>query len=113
MESNIAKRWALIAVSALAAGLAVNHAGAAEPTQIARSVVVHFADLDLSRPKDAQTLYDRLHRAARSVCADGGGGMEDLAKLREYRDCVDRALTNAVTDVGSTKVAALRQAARR
>ena len=49
MNSNIAKRCALVAMATVAAGLIASHAGATEPNQVARSVVVHFADLDLSR----------------------------------------------------------------
>ena len=111
MNSSIAKRCALVAIAALAGGLAVSHAGAAEPTLVARSVVVRFTDLDLSQPRDAQTLYNRLHAAARQVCNDEGGGMQDLERLRQYKDCVDRAMANAVTDVGSTRVTAIREAA--
>jgi UrcA family protein len=113
MNSNIAKRCALVAITTLAAGLMVSHAGAAEPNTVARSVTVHYADLDLSRPRDAQTLYNRLHSAARLVCQDSAFGMQDLARLREYHDCIDRAMANAVTDVGSAKVIAIRQAATR
>src|SRR5579859_6296969 len=54
-SSSIAKRYAVVAIATLAAGLAVNHAGAAEPTQVP-TTVVRYADLDLSRPKDAQRL---------------------------------------------------------
>ena len=114
MNSTIAKRFAHLAIATtLVAGLTVNHAWAAEPNQVARSVVVHYADLDLSRPKDAHVLYDRLHAAARLVCRDGGYGMPDLARLREYHDCIDRAMANAVTDVGSATVTAIRDAAIR
>jgi UrcA family protein len=115
-SSSIARRYAVVAIATLAAGLAVNHAGAAEPTQ-APTVVVRYADLDLSRPKDAQRLYYRLYAAAQKVCrASGlgsGGGMEDLARLRQFHDCLDRALTNAVTDVNSSQVTAIQQAERR
>jgi UrcA family protein len=113
MNSNIAKRCALVAIATVAAGLTVSHAGATEPNQVARSVVVRFADLDLTRSQDAQTLYNRLHAAARLVCEYGGSGMEDLAHLRMFHDCVERAMANAVTDVGSARVTAIRQAGTR
>jgi UrcA family protein len=107
----------VVALATLAAGLAVNHAGATEPTEGASSVVVHFADLDLSRPNDAQKLYDRLQAAARKVCRGSGlgdgGGMEDLARLRLFHNCVDRALANAVSDVDSARVTAIQQGVKR
>ena len=115
-SSSIAQRYAVVAIATLAAGLAVNHAGAAEPTEVP-TVVVRYADLDLSRPKDAQRLYYRLYAAAQKVCRasglGGGGGMEDLARLRQFHACVDRALANAVTDVDSARVTAIQQAVRR
>jgi len=114
MNSTIAKHCAHLAIATtLAAGLAANHAWAAEPTQVATSVVVHYADLDLSRPKDARVLYDRLHAAARLVCRESVVVLEDLEHLRQYHDCIDRALANAVTDVGAATVTAVREAATR
>ena len=113
MNSNIAKRCGLIAIATLAGGLMVNHAGAAEPNQVATSAVVRYGDLDLSQQKDARTLYERLQRAARLVCQDGNYPNSDLKRLEEFHDCVQQAMANAVTDVGSAKVTAIRQAAMR
>jgi len=104
MNSNIAKRCVQIASAALAAGLTLNHAWA-DPTEAARSVVVRYSDLDLSRPKDVHTLYDRLHAAARSVCTTSGVEDDNLAALSEYHRCVQNAMTNAVANVGSERLA--------
>jgi UrcA family protein len=106
MNSSIAKRWAHLAVATLATGLIVNHAWAAEaPDEVARSVVVRYADLDLSSPKDAHTLYDRLHAAARSVCTNIGVQDSDLASLAQYHRCIQQAMANAVANVGSKRLA--------
>ena len=104
MNSSIAKRCAHIAIATLAAGLAVNHAWAAGPNEVARSVVVRYADLDLSSPKDAHTLFDRLHRAARSVCTNIGVQDGDLAALSQYYRCVRQAMANAVANVSSERL---------
>jgi UrcA family protein len=101
MNSSIAKRCAHIAIATLATGLAVNHAWAAAPYQVARSAVVRYTDLDLSRQKDARTLYDRLHAAARSVCTNIGVRNNDLQQLSEYHRCVQQAMANAVASVSS------------
>jgi UrcA family protein len=114
MNSTIAKRLAHLAIATtLVAGLTVNHASAAAPTQVATSVVVRYADLDLSRPKDARILYDRLHAAARLVCRDSAVVLDDLEHLRKYHDCIDRAMANAVTNVGAATVTAIREAQTR
>jgi UrcA family protein len=109
MNPSIAKRCAHIAIATVATGLAVNHAWAAGSGDEPQSVVVRYADLDLSRPTDARTLYDRIHAAARQVCQDGGG-MQDLARLRAYRRCVDQAMANAVANVSSARVTEIHEA---
>jgi len=102
MNSTIAKCFARLAIATtLVAGLTVNHAWAGEPTQVATSVVVRYADLDLSRPKDARILYDRLHAAARWACTNIGVQENDLASLSEYHRCIKQAMANAVANVGS------------
>lgn len=103
MNSSIAKRCAHIAIATLAVGLTVSHAWAAAPDDslVARSVVVHYSDLDLSRPKDVHTLYYRLHAAARLVCTSIGAQDYDLAALNEYHRCVRQAMENAVASVSS------------
>jgi UrcA family protein len=100
-SSSIAQRCAHIAIATLAASLAVNHAWAADPNEVARSVVVHYADLDLSHPKDVHTLYYRLHAAARWACTNIGVQEDDLASLSEYHRCIKQAMANAVANVGS------------
>lgn len=106
MNSSIAKRCAHVAIATLAVGLTVNHAWAA-PYEVARSVVVRYSDLDLSRPKDARTLYYRLHAAARSVCTNIGVQEDNLASLSEYHRCIRDAVTNAVASVGSERLTEL------
>jgi UrcA family protein len=105
MNSSIAKRCAHVAIAILAAGLIVNHAWAApDDNQVARSVVVRYSDLDLSRPKDARTLYYRLHAAARWACSNIGVQEDNLASLSEYHRCIRDALTKAVASVGSEQL---------
>ena len=108
MNSSIAKRCAHIAIATLlAACLTVNHAWAAAPNEGARSVVVHYADLDLSRPKDVKTLYHRLKAAAWSVCNNLSVWNDDLAAFSEYHRCVHRAIENGVASVSSERLTEL------
>jgi UrcA family protein len=108
MNSNIAKRCALIGIATLAAGLAVNQASAAESDDAPRSVVVRYSDLNLSQPQDARTLYDRIQRAARVACGDVSSA--DLARFGQFRSCVDRAVANAVAAVSAQQVTEIHQA---
>ena len=69
----------------------------ADPPQNVPSVVVHFADLDLSRSEGATVLYQRLRAAAQTVCAP----LEDrgLARHLSFKACVQTAISTAVAKV--------------
>ena len=64
-------------------------------TGAARSEVVRFPDLDLSRIEDVAKLYGRIAHAARNVCDP----LETQWQPTEYRTCVDTAIANAVATV--------------
>jgi UrcA family protein len=62
----------------------------------ARHVVVHFADLDISRVEGAATLYKRLQTAANTVCADWSN---DLSNLAGAKACITKAISTAVAEI--------------
>lgn len=70
-------------------------------------IAVHYQDLDLSKPQDAQVLYRRISIAARRVC--NPPGTKDLAQLAKYSECYDTAVSNAVTSVNKQTLTALHQ----
>ena len=80
-------------IFALAGGVQSVHAA---PPEGVRSVVVHFADLDLSRSEGAAVLYQRLDGAAKAVCAPLD---RDLARYTAFKACVKGALSTAVAKV--------------
>jgi UrcA family protein len=62
---------------------------------VARSVIVHFGDLDTATWSGAATLYERLNGAAHEVCQD----LEPHGQLtlrRLYKSCLQFAISNAV-----------------
>jgi UrcA family protein len=65
--------------------------------------VVRFKDLDLSTAEGAQTLYERISAAARSVCRDAGA--------REVRKCRARAIDAAVRAVGRPLLSSVHRSA--
>jgi UrcA family protein len=92
------QRPLLIGLTTLAAALAANLAAAATPMDSdVGTHVVRYSDLDLSRPEDAHTLYVRIQKAARFVCADYAGGA--LHSLVAYNRCVHRAVDDGVAKV--------------
>ena len=56
MKSTFASRFTLIGMTTLALGVGVSHASAAKPDQDVPKIVVHYAGLDLTQPRDAQRL---------------------------------------------------------
>jgi UrcA family protein len=67
---------------------------------------VSYADLDISKPAGAKVLYGRIVSAAHRVC--GSGGFEGLSRKRQIDMCTDKAIDNAVKEVDSPALSALR-----
>lgn len=84
----------LLTVFALTLGL--QPADAAPPTDVP-SILVHFADLDVSRGEGASALYRRLKGAAETVCAPLDD--RDVARQMKFRACVQHAISTAVVQV--------------
>jgi UrcA family protein len=110
-KNGPAKRHALIAMVALATALTANLASATTVDDEARQTVVHYSDLDLSRPEDARRLYVRIRSAAHVVCENFRSA--DLQRAQIYKRCMDKAVADAVAKVQSTQVAAVANAQTR
>lgn len=67
---------------------------------------VSYADLDISKPAGAKILYGRIVRAAKQVCQFNA--YDSLGAAQMVNRCVDYAIDNAVKDVGSPALSALR-----
>ena len=69
------------------------------------SLTLSYADLNLGSAEDQQTLYQRLRKAAREVCATRKARTAE--QVRDSRHCYEEALTKAIADVGNSGVMAL------
>lgn len=69
---------------------------------------VRYDDLDLSTDAGARTLYQRIVTAARRVCPDDQSRSPKLA--RAVRQCRAAAIDEAVSEIGSPQLAAVRAA---
>jgi UrcA family protein len=67
---------------------------------------VRFSDLDVSKPAGAKVLYGRIVAAATRVCTVNGS--RDLGTAQHTRICTAHAINNAINDVGSPALSALR-----
>ncbi len=70
-------------------------------------VTVSLERFDLSKQADADEVYARLQRAARSVC--GPFVRQDANLGRLTRECYEDALAKAVATVDSARVTALHE----
>jgi UrcA family protein len=70
------------------------------------SIVVSYADLNLSERAGASTLYARLKRASGKVCGNKPSPLEVRA-FRSYQVCFDNTLNKAVDRVNSQQLYAL------
>ena len=69
----------------------------AGPIDDAPSMVIHYSDLDLTRPAGVAALYHRITLAAALVCEPAVS--RDLSRIRRYRACTTQAISNAITQV--------------
>jgi UrcA family protein len=69
-----------------------------------RSVRVSYADLDLSGPAGAQTLYGRIQSAASQVCGNTGAS---FIERRTWSACYRNAIDDAVRKVNSPMLIAV------
>jgi UrcA family protein len=92
---------ATMMIFALALGFQPAHAA---PLQDVPSVVVRFADLNLSRSEGARVLYRRLKGAAEAVCAPLDD--RDAARHMSYKVCVQTAISTAVAKVNQPALTA-------
>jgi UrcA family protein len=92
-------------IFAVALGFQSAHAA---PRENVLSVVVHFADLDLSRSEGATVLYQRLKGAAEAVCAP----LDDsnLSRHMSFKACVQTAISTAVAKVDQRALTAYYEA---
>ena len=82
----------------------VAYSASAEPK--AKTLTVSYADLDLSKPAGAQTLYKRIKAAARSVCGPTDRYTYSTPS-HAFRQCFDKAIADAVAQVDRPSLTAL------
>lgn len=70
----------------------------------ARSVSVAYSRVDLADEQAVTRLYERLHRASRTVC--GKPDLRDLRQRADWQRCRTEALDNAVAQIGDERLTA-------
>jgi UrcA family protein len=98
-------RAALTAIAGCMVAAGASSAGAATAPTDAPSVVVRYADLDITTRQGARALYRRIAVAAQHVCPDAD--IRDLDRSSQIRACQQQAIARAVQAVSSPLLAAL------
>jgi UrcA family protein len=106
--NKLLTRAGISAAFALCTCLIAHGASAAQPQ--VKTMQVSFADLDLSKPAGAQTLYKRIKAAARNVCGPADQ-YTFIVSSYSLRKCIDAAVANAVAQVDRPSLTALHQEA--
>jgi UrcA family protein len=71
-----------------------------------RTETVSFADLDLTSAQGQESLYQRLRNAARGVCGSTDPRITgSLGLAADNRECFERALNDALSQVNAGQVA--------
>ena len=95
----------LVTLSAVAcvayAGLALGG-----PSDDVQSITVGFADLNVSTPSGAASLYGRIQKAASLVCGAQPSNVE-LARAQDWQACYRSAVSNAVASANKPTLTAL------
>jgi UrcA family protein len=72
---------------------------------------VNYVQADLQNEASAGALYQRIQRAARSVCQQPD--VREVDRYRFYKSCYDRAVETAVANVGATALTAVHRSHNR
>jgi UrcA family protein len=102
-KQKFSKLYRMIAAAAFT-GLAVGFAAAcpAEGSTDAPEATVKFADLNVSSPQGAASLYSRIRGAANTVCRTLEG--RDLTSKTLFDRCVQKAIADAVNQVNQAQL---------
>lgn len=96
-------RSCVLGLATLCLGFAAQSAVADTGFDDVKTATVSYADLDLSKPAGAATLYRRLKAAARMVCSP----YDSRITRKSWRECYDNAISDAVAEINRPTLAAL------
>lgn len=104
----LARKW-VGGFAALCLTIGAQQASAEAEFEDFRSITISYSDLDLTRQAGIETLYKRINWAARAACGPASLHKYDafLSSRKAWRECVDRAIANAVEDIDEPKLTAL------
>ena len=71
------------------------------------SITVRYDDLNLANNAGVEALYRRIRNAARDVCDQAAGTAIGPGIHREWQQCYQNAVTDAVGKVNNSKLAVL------
>ena len=93
---------AVIATTAVLAGVLMIAAADARSVREEASITVPYADLNLQKMEGARTLYERLQQAAREACdVNPIYTDKDLTSRADARTCYRTALSGAVAGINN------------
>ncbi|HEX8755831.1 MAG TPA: UrcA family protein [Steroidobacteraceae bacterium] len=80
-------------------------AATAQPAAEAPQTIVYYSSRDLASDQGTRALYERIVSAARTVCPESDS--RDLAAFAASRECQREAVSRAIHQIGSARLAAV------
>lgn len=107
-SSKVRTALALGVIAALLGGAFAGPASAEAPPPAPAAQAVSYADLDLSRPADAEALLARITVAARDACDDSATHSPLFPRAsHDFRTCTSEAVDAAVARINQPALTAL------
>lgn len=108
MSTIFTRHRAIVGTLLLTATAAVGTAWA-DATSATRvvSIEVEYTDINLATEAGAESLYQRIVRAARTAC--GPTDSRSSRVMSDYRGCLKQAIDGAVAEVNSPKLSAVHE----
>ena len=96
-----------LATIALAAAMPASSALAASPNEV-RQQSLNYSDLNLNSMSGVRRVYARIRKAASAVCGERQGVGSRITQ-RDWQDCYDRAVADAVAKLDKPALNAYHQ----
>lgn len=99
-------RLALSAAAIFAIALPISAQAQDRANELASTMTVSYADLNLNHPEDVAKLLHRLHSAAVSVCLRSTGDYDAARLASAYTPCLSGAIAEAVRSIDAPTLTA-------
>jgi len=103
----VIKTISAVTATALFFGLSAQTLGDEARSGAQSSKAINASDLDMEKPEDVQTLYERIRTAARIVCRTETSNLWDVKRVLHKQQCFEATVDNVVNGVAQPELTAV------